>query len=132
MRRDKNELITGQGKLRDRAPPVRDGDGLEVMRLRVALQKEKSRRLGAKTTSIRTSGNDDGEIRYPEVRGLRFVPETRKFHDRVRMAAISIARLRVLELTCGGRPVCFIRIIDSTQTVAKEIPTLSGKVFHSY
>jgi hypothetical protein len=42
--------------------------------------------------------------KYPEVRGLRFVTETRKYLSRDVTSAIAIARLRVLELSGLERP----------------------------
>jgi len=47
--------------------------------------------------------------RYPEVRGLRFSPETRMYLDRDRAAALTIARLLCMELRGRGRPLPFHR-----------------------
>lgn len=41
------------------------------------------------------------------VRGLRFVPETRMYHDRDKSSALAIGRLRVMELLGQGRPAPF-------------------------
>jgi hypothetical protein len=46
---------------------------------------------------------------YPEVRGLRFDPETRKYLNRDVMSAVSIAKLRVMEMLGYGRPMAFSR-----------------------
>ncbi len=47
--------------------------------------------------------------RYPEVRGLRFSPESSMYFDRDRSAALTIARLRCMELRGLGRPLPFDR-----------------------
>jgi hypothetical protein len=47
--------------------------------------------------------------RYPECRGLRFCPETRMFFDRDLCSAMSIGKLRVLELLNKARPTHFCR-----------------------
>jgi hypothetical protein len=47
--------------------------------------------------------------RYPEVRGLRFLPESGMFVDRDRSAALTIARLLCMELKGLGRPLPFHR-----------------------
>jgi hypothetical protein len=51
----------------------------------------------------------DSDLRYPEVRGLRFCPERRIFLDRDVDAACTIARLRVFELRGLPRPVAFTK-----------------------
>ena len=47
--------------------------------------------------------------RYPEVRGLRFSPETSTYSDRDRSSALTIARLHCMELLGQGRPLPFCR-----------------------
>jgi hypothetical protein len=47
--------------------------------------------------------------RYPEVRGLRFVPETRMYLDRDKSSALAIGRLRCMELLGRARPAPFCR-----------------------
>ena len=50
-------------------------------------------------------------LRYPEVRGLRFVNELGKYHDRDRSAALSIARLHCLTVLGRPRPQPFSRSV---------------------
>jgi hypothetical protein len=56
-------------------------------------------------------GGMDAELqkRYPLVRGLRFCPESSKFHDRDRTAALAIARLHCLSVLGRPRPQPFSR-----------------------
>lgn len=49
------------------------------------------------------------KTRYPEVRGLRFCPEDRKFRDRDVEAALTIGRLCCMKLQGHGRPRPFCR-----------------------
>ena len=46
---------------------------------------------------------------YPEVRGLRFCPETRMYYNRDEDAAIAIGRLKIMERK-GLVPSCFTRM----------------------
>ena len=48
-------------------------------------------------------------LRYPEVRGLRFSPEDSMFSNRDEKAALTIARLRCMEVLGQGRPAPFAR-----------------------
>jgi hypothetical protein len=48
-------------------------------------------------------------VRYPEVRGLRFVPEMRMYLDRDKSSALAIGRLRCMELLGRARPAPFCR-----------------------
>lgn len=57
-------------------------------------------------------------VRFPEVRGLRFCPERRKFIDRDLDAALTIARLYVLELLDRPRPAAFRRRTESAAAAA--------------
>ena len=50
-------------------------------------------------------------LRYPEVRGLRFVNELGKYHDRDRSAVLSIARLHCLTVLGRPRPQPFSRSV---------------------
>jgi hypothetical protein len=58
---------------------------------------------------VETTVNKSLEKRYPEVRGLRFSPETNMYFDRDRSAALTIARLRCMESQGLGRPLPFTR-----------------------
>ena len=49
--------------------------------------------------------------RHPEVRGLRFCPESGKFYDRDAKAAVTVGRLCVMKLTGAGRPAPFCRSV---------------------
>jgi hypothetical protein len=53
-------------------------------------------------------------LRYPEVRGLRFCPELRKYFDRDQKSAEAIARLRTTELQGKARPTPFHRSFKFT------------------
>jgi hypothetical protein len=64
------------------------------------------------------SGGEDNVAKaqkYPEVRGLRFCPETRMYLDRDRESAVAIARLRTLELMGKARPAPFHRSTKATK-----------------
>ena len=54
-----------------------------------------------------TPKHDNGRPRYPEIRGLRFSPERRIYLDRDREAAVTIARLRTVEMLGRLRPAPF-------------------------
>ena len=54
-----------------------------------------------------TPKRDNGRVRYPEIRGLRFSPERRIYLDRDREAAVTIARLRTVEMLGRLRPAPF-------------------------
>jgi hypothetical protein len=108
MRRDKNDLFhlpyAQSSRVSQDSP-----DQEPVRKLTAALFRERCRRRGRQRCSEVDDQADlssDG-IRYPEVRGLRFVPETRKYLDRDVAAAMSIARLQVLHLSGVARPVAF-------------------------
>ena len=53
--------------------------------------------------------NRSKTLRYPEVRGLRFIQKSRTFTNRDANAALTIARLHALEVTRGVRPAVFSR-----------------------
>ena len=54
-----------------------------------------------------TPKRGNGRARYPEIRGLRFSPERRIYLDRDREAAVTIARLRTVEMLGRLRPAPF-------------------------
>ena len=53
---------------------------------------------------------------YPEVRGLRFCPNCRKFLNRDKESAKAIGMLHMLSVTKGERPICFTRQTATTKT----------------
>ncbi len=59
-------------------------------------------------------------MRHIEVRGLRFCPECRSFHDRDASSARSIAGLRCLELSGKGRPLAFCPTTKAAATAVEE------------
>lgn len=59
-----------------------------------------------------------GPLRFQEVRGLRFDPETRMYLDRDRTAAETIGRLRVCELRGWPRPAPFRRPQPTAESAA--------------
>ena len=75
-------------------------------RCAVAVDKEES---AEQLVELRyaTPKRDNGRARYPEIRGLRFSPERRIYLDRDREAAITIARLRTVEMLGKLRPAPF-------------------------
>jgi hypothetical protein len=78
----------------------------------VAMYNEKKRiqgkhRRGGDDITSMPAPTANKILRYPEVRGLRFSPEQRKHLDRDRQAALTIARLRCMELRGLGRPSAF-------------------------
>jgi hypothetical protein len=50
-----------------------------------------------------------GEVLYPVIRGLRFCPETRKYHNRDGSSALTIGRLHCLRVLGQPRPEPFSR-----------------------
>ena len=54
-----------------------------------------------------TPKHDNGRPRYPEIRGLRVSPERRIYLDRDQEAAVTIARLRTVEMLGRLRPAPF-------------------------
>ena len=91
--------------------------------LQAMKEKRKLRRCGGVTPKPRQEMQDDEveekkvrALRYPEVRGLRFCPERRKYFDRDRTAALTIARLRTTELLGTARPAPFHRSFDIPET----------------
>jgi hypothetical protein len=55
-------------------------------------------------------------LRYPEVRGLRFCTESRKFHDRDNESAIAIGRLKIMAGK-GEIPLCFTHRKQAVENV---------------
>lgn len=104
-------------------PPVASAEDVDAVKEYLAHRRHKeSMRRGGCSGSARLSGRQstpwrskqenekqDEETRYPEVRGLRFCPEDRKFRDRDVQAALTIARLCCMTSTGQGRPLPFCR-----------------------
>lgn len=117
MKGSKVQFVIGVGPKGERSPPVTEDDTGRVQLLCARLKKERAKRRGCRRPgSSGWVGDGVGEddagahqntVRYPVVRGLRFVSETRKFLDRDLSAARTIARLRVLELTRFVRPAVY-------------------------
>ena len=86
-------------------PKVADCDhlGVRLYNKRKGAQ-EKHRRGGFATSLVDSQKSIE---RYPEVRGLRFSPETCIYSDRDRSSALTIARLHCMELMGLGRPLPF-------------------------
>lgn len=82
-----------------------------VSKYRQSLRAKELARKKNGARSDTTTSTTDALIsaRYPEVRGLRFCPETRMYIGRDVEAAITIARLRVLEIKGQPRPAPFCR-----------------------
>ena len=72
----------------------------------VAIDKEESAQQAVEQLYT-TPKRDNGRARYPEIRGLRFSPERRIYLDRDREAAVTIARLRTVEMLGRLRPAPF-------------------------
>ena len=100
-------------------PPVvaaADRPAVEAYLQRKKVQ-DKQRRGGPKPGSLAGEGQPllpppQGAValpRYPEVRGPRFVPETRMYRARDKSSALAIARLRCMELLGRPRPAPFCR-----------------------
>uniref|UniRef100_A0A6U0YE61 Uncharacterized protein n=1 Tax=Polytomella parva TaxID=51329 RepID=A0A6U0YE61_9CHLO len=65
--------------------------------------KNKVRRGGAIHNLVQEKINNQ-QLRYPEVRGLQFCPEKKKFVSRDKASAGAIARLAVMQLNGWTRP----------------------------
>ncbi len=96
-------------------PLAADAAALEVLeeqRLRMkaaAARRRGGRWVGLSADNVGPAAAGAWMGRYPEVRGLRFSQERRKFLDRDREAARTIGRLRTLELRGLPRPAPFCR-----------------------
>ena len=71
----------------------------------VAIDKEEVQQAAKQLYA--TPKCDNGRDRYPEIRGLRFSPERRIYLDRDREAAVTIARLRTVDMLGRLRPAPF-------------------------
>jgi hypothetical protein len=106
-------VVLGKERLRHSAakkPPVvaaTDALAVQVYNARKEAQG-KHRRGGLVDDDVGLHKNKSTQ-RYPEVRGLRFSPESSMYFDRDRSAALTIARLRCMELKGLGRPLPFDR-----------------------
>ena len=78
------------------------------------LKNEQNEDIEDKTDAGNTNAADicPRKQRYPDIRGLRFCPEDRKFRDRDVQASLTIARLLCMELKGEGRPEPFCRGFD--------------------
>lgn len=85
-------------------PAVEPRDDLAVWVYNTRKKAQDKHRKGG---FVDTTVHKSAEKWYPEVRGLRFSPETRMYFDRDRSAALTIARLRCMELQGLGRPIPF-------------------------
>jgi hypothetical protein len=85
-----------------------------------ASKAKAKRRRGGKDPPPQYGPQEDPArpIRCPDVRGLRFCPERRKLIDRDLDAALTIARLYVLELLGRPRPRAFCRRNESAAAAA--------------
>ena len=101
-----------------RPPVVHEADMLAVAAYaqRKGAQ-DKKRRGGPRAAKVAGAGQPPlpppqgaaAVERYPEVRGLRSVPETRMYLDRDKSSALEIGRLRCMELLGRARPAPFCR-----------------------
>lgn len=99
----------------DKTPVVPENEKAAVMQLiNDIAEKRRSTRGGGSREPFKPRG---GQLRYPEVRGLRFCNETRKYVDRDLTAAMTIARLRVMEILGLGRPAPFARNQNNDPTI---------------
>jgi hypothetical protein len=93
------------------APSIPDEEkqGVQKWQDRIANRAKKRRGGSVPVEACREEWSTYRRQTYPEVRGLRFCPEMRKFVDRDVAAAGTIARLRVHSLLGLARPVPFAR-----------------------
>jgi hypothetical protein len=74
---------------------------------------EEHKEAVASWRQVRRRENDrlspQGEVLYPVIRGLRFCPETRKYHNRDGSSALTIGRLHCLRVLGQPRPEPFSR-----------------------
>jgi hypothetical protein len=93
-----------------RPPVVQEADGPAVAAYLQRKRAQDKKRRGTMTSPAAADVVGGGQpplpppqgaaalARYPEVRGLRFVPETRMYLDRGKSSALAIGRLRCMEL----------------------------------
>lgn len=93
----------------DRPPVVPENERSAVTQLIHDITEKRRSTRGGVSGARGPFKPRDGQLRYPEVRGLRFCNETRKYVDRDLTAAMTIARLRVMEILGLGRPAPFAR-----------------------
>jgi hypothetical protein len=84
-----------------------------VLQYQARKRHQENRRRGGGSVGDKAGGAQTEEIRYPEVRGLRFNKKLRMFCDRDLDSALAIARLLVMELLQMGRPRPFCRGLRS-------------------
>jgi len=114
MRADRTLSHTNE----DKTPVVPENEKAAVMQLiNDIAEKRRSTRGGGVSGSHEPFKPRGGQLRYPEVRGLRFCNETRKYVDRDLTAAMTIARLRVMEILGLGRPAPFVRNQNNDPTI---------------
>lgn len=105
----------------NRRPPAARPEDVQLVqaymaRVRFREHQRRGGRLGDPDhTKEEEKKDDDHEedergkhiVRYPEVRGLRFCPEDRKFRDRDLQSALAIGKLCCMRLLNLGRPRAF-------------------------
>jgi hypothetical protein len=102
-------------------PKVEEKD-IEAVKAYSAMAKEKNkaRRKGQDVSKVKVLHAEEketmGSRNYPEVRGLRFSTKRRIYVGRDLSAAMTIARLRTLEMTGKKRPSLFCRVKQSQKT----------------
>lgn len=118
MRTTKNELLHFPYAQATHTCLPPEADQVRSLRARLKLEntyRRQWRRPGGELSDEAENGGLAGcagqrRPAYPEVRGLRFVPETRKYLNRDKASALAIARLRVLELSGHARPRVYSRV----------------------
>ena len=101
----------------DRAPLVPENEKTAVTQLINDISEMRRSKRGVNKGSHEPFNAKDGKLRYLEVRGLRFCTEMRKYVDRDLTAALTIARLRVMEVLKLGRPEPFSRKRNNDPTI---------------
>ena len=77
-------------------PYVQDNDIPSIQKYNKNSKTKQKRRIGG--LDVEDTSEGVKRMRYPEVRGLRFSKEDSMFLDRDREAALTISRLRCMEL----------------------------------
>lgn len=88
-------------------PNATNPDDIQAVRMYMQAQKARVRR--STNGHVVNEPNLSNATRYPEVRGLRFLTETRTYLNRDLHAARTIGRLRTAELMGRARPTPFCR-----------------------
>jgi hypothetical protein len=99
----------------NKMPVVKDCDVKMVEAYNERKQHQGKKRRGGGSFTKSLTGDEpvfkekERKLRYPEVRGLRFLPEVSMYFDRDREAALTIGRLHCMELLGEQRPYPFNR-----------------------